>query len=448
MSQQSRWILALGLGAAMVASLSACSTTGGATTGDTTPSTSQESGTTQVSITWATTNSPTTLKAEEAIAAAFMAENPDIKVTVDAINFADYDTKLNTSLRAAKGPDVFRVNHPNVRAWADAGYLSDLKGSISANGVDMALFIPGLVEVGSLDGKQVTLPIDTDARAFWYNPKLLKKAGIVDAQGKAKAPETWAELVDSVAKFKGTDTYGYVFRTDSDYAMAYEAVGPYMKAAGGKILSSDAQPKAVAGDDPHTIAAVTLLQSIVKTGAVPPGEANMSEQTSYSLFAGGKVAMMTAGPWARDAIVKAAPGFKYGEDYALTVIPVPAAGDASATTSGGWQIGVNAKSEHAEAAGRFMAYFERAENLTKLASNNSFPPLIKGMEGEPFASDPFFDAFKELLPHSGLPITPVSQMAQVSAEFEVSARAAVNDGKDVTQELKAFDTRVNEQVLQ
>jgi len=335
-----------------------------------------------------------------------------------------------------------------VQAWTSAGYLADLTQAIGDQNVDTSMFVPGLLAIGKVNGKQYAMPIDTDARAFWYNPKLLVKAGIVDASGAAKPPATWDELVADVAKFKGSGTYGYVYRTDSDYAMAYEAVGPYLKTAGGKVLSGDSKPMAVAAGDPNTVAAVTLLQKIAATGAVPPGEANMSEQTSEDLFANGQVAMMTAGPWAKDAILKTKPDLKYGSDYSLTVIPTPQAGGTSASSSGGWQIGVNAKSKNAAAAAKFLAFFEKPENLVTLASSNSFPPLIDGMSGAPFGTDPFYDAFKRLLPNSGLPITPVAQLAQVSAAFEVAGRAAVNEGKDVKTELSDFDKKVNEQVLQ
>jgi multiple sugar transport system substrate-binding protein len=445
MGQSRRWKVTVAVALMTALGASACSTAGNQQQ----PQTSQSSGAAQqTTITWGTTGNDSLLAAERKIIDAFQAANPNITAKLQATNFADFDTKMTTALRSGQGPDVFRVNHPNVQAWTNAGYLADLTQPMSDNGVDTAKFIPGLLDIGKVNGKQYTLPIDTDCRAFWYNPKLLVKAGIVDGSGKAKPPTTWDELVADVAKFKDSGTYGYVFRTDSDYAMAYEAVGPYLKTAGGKILSSDAQPKAVAADDPNTVAAVTLLQKIVATGAIPPGEAKMSEQTSENLFANAKVAMMTAGPWAKDAILKTNPKLKYSTDYTLTTIPTPQAGGTSASASGGWQIGMNAKSKNAQAAAKFLAFFEQPDNLVTLASSNSFPPLTDGMNGAPFGTDPFYDAFKKLLPNSGLPITPVAQLAQVSAAFEVAGRAAVNQNKDVKTELADFDKKVNEQVLQ
>lgn len=440
MSRQRRWktpmvwIAVIGMVVLSACSTAPDSTGGGGGNGTTT-------------ITWATTGSDTLLAAEREIIAAFEKEYPDIHVEVEAINFADFDTKMTTSLRAGQGADVFRVNHPNVQAWTNAGYLADLGGVLDEQQFSTDDFIPGLLDIGKVNNGQYTLPIDTDCRAFWYNPKLLKEAGIVDADGEAKPPETWDELIDAVSKFKGPDTYGYVYRTDSDYAMAYEAVGPYLKTAGGKVLSEDGG-QAVASGDANTVAAVELLQTIAGTKSVPPGEANMSEETSNKLFASGRVAMMTAGPWARDAILQSDPDLKLGEDFAVTTIPTPEAGQESASASGGWQVGLNAESSEADAAAQFLTYFEQPDNLVKLATSNSFPPLNDGLSGEPYSNDPFYEPFTTMLPNSGLPITPVAQLAQVAAEFESSTRKAVNEGADVKEQLSAFDKLVNEQVLQ
>ncbi len=444
MIQHRRWFLGSSAIAAGLLGLVGCSTSG-QPSGQSSGAPSSGAKTT---ITYDTVGNDSLIAAERKIVSAFEQANPDVTVNVQAGNFSDYDTKMTTAFRSGQAGDVLRINHPNVQAWTSAGYLADLTQAIGDQKVDTGKFVPGLLAIGKVNGKQYAMPIDTDARAFWYNPKLLVKAGMVDASGAAKPPATWDELVADVTKFKGSGTYGYVYRTDSDYAMAYEAVGPYLKTAGGKVLSGDSKPMAVSAGDSNTVAAVTLLQKIAATGAVPPGEANMSEQTSEDLFANGQVAMMTAGPWAKDAILKTKPDLKYGSDYSLTVIPTPQAGGTSASSSGGWQIGVNAKSKNAAAAAKFLAFFEKPENLVTLASSNSFPPLIDGMSGAPFGTDPFYDAFKKLLPNSGLPITPVAQLAQVSAAFEVAGRAAVNEGKDVKTELSDFDKKVNEQVLQ
>ncbi|MEA5055211.1 MAG: sugar ABC transporter substrate-binding protein, partial [Propionicimonas sp.] len=298
-------------------------------------------------------------EAEQKIIDAFTKENPGITVKMEKVAFADYDTKLTTQLRAGTGPDVFRVNHPNVQLWAGAGYLADLTNAMKE--VDTKTFVPGLLAIGQMNGTYYALPIDTGNRALWYNPKLLKSVGV------DKAPSTWADLLDTVSKFKDDkDVYGYCFLTNSDYAMAYETVGPYMAAAGGVILNDASPAQAVAATDAATVSAVKLLQDIAKTGEIPPGSANMDGDTRAALFAGGQCALMIGGTWERPTIEKDNPDAVFGEDYAVAVVPTPEAGQKSATTGGGWMLGVNAKSPQADAAAKFFSFFTKSESLKML----------------------------------------------------------------------------------
>lgn len=397
------------------------------------------------SLTWATETEDARLPAEKAVVDSCAAElNIDVKI--QQIPSGTYDTKMTTSLRGGTGPDVFRVNHPNVQSWVNAGFLADITSAVSDGTISTSELIPGLVAIGNVGGKQYTLPSDTDARTLFYNPKLLASAGLTDSAGKARPPATWSELVDAVKKFSG-DTYGYAFRSDGDYAMAYEAVGPYIKQAQGTVVSNDGTPKAAAADDKGTNAAVQLLQDIVKTGSVPPGENNLSDTTIAQLFAGGKLAMFTGGPWVRAQLLTANSNLKYGVDYATAVIPVQHAGEKSASTSGGFQNGINKKTKNMDASVKFLNCMEKPDNLEKQAVTTAFAPVKGALDKAPFSDDPFYAAFKEVLPQSGLPITPVQQLAQVAAAFESTVLPAVVEGKSVQSQLSAFDDQVNNQIL-
>lgn len=387
-------------------------------------------------ITWATESSGPQLEAEKKVVAAFHDANPSITVTVDAVAFDSYDTKLTTALRAGTGPDVFRVNHPNIQAWTNAKFLAPLDDV----GVDTAPFIPALVTAGQVNGTQYTLPMDTDARALFYNPDLLKKAGI-DAP-----PATWAELLSDVTKVKATGAYGYAFRNSGDYDMAYETVGPYMNTAGGELLTKDGA-QAGAANSAGTVAAVQLIQDIVKAGVVPPGQTNMTEDTMNQLFAQGKLAFMVGGPWERPTILKDNPKAVYGKDFATAPIPTQQSGGKSASTSGGWQIGIAASSKSPAAAKALLAFLEQPDNLIAIAESSTFPPLTTGLESEPWKSDPFYDAYKTVLPNSGLPIPPVPQLAQIAAALQKNVAPAVLGGSPAKDALSAFDTQVNQQIL-
>lgn len=394
-----------------------------------------------VTITYVTGNTGVTLqKGEQALITSFEKKNPDIKVKVESIPFADYDTKLTTELRSGAGPDIGRVNHTDIQTWAGAGFLSPLADAISSNKIDLSNFIPGLVEIGKIKGQQLTLPLTTDARAFWYNPSLLTKAGI------DKPPATWDELVTDAKKFNGTGVYGFAFASDNDYSLTYESVGPWMKVADGKILNTDGS-KAVSASSGGTVAAVELLQSLVKAGVTPPGENKLDQNTMAQLFSQGKLAFMLGGPWQQTALLTDNPKATYGTDYATTVLPVQSEGQPTATVAGGWQVGIFKNSQHKEAAGKLLAFLAQPENLKKLNALEAFPPIKNGLTGAPWNTE-FFKAFNDVLPHAGLPMTPVSQISQVSATFESTILPAItNPNQSASSALKSFDQQVNSQIL-
>jgi multiple sugar transport system substrate-binding protein len=398
----------------------------------------------KVTITYATSAGADVFnKGEKVLIDAFQKANPNITVKVEQIPLANYNTKLTTEFRGGQGPDLGRVNHTDIQTFAAGNFLAPLDSIIKDDKIDTDQLIPGLVDVGKVAGKQMTLPIGTDTRALFYNPALLKSKGI------DKPPATWEELLADVKLFAGGDVYGYGFPSDTDYALTYETVGPYMKGADGEILKSDGKTsKAVAADSDGTLAAVKLIQDIVKTGAVPPGTDNMTGDTLGQLFAQNKLAFMLGGPWVKATLETNNPNIKYGTDYETSVVPVQKAGEPSGSTAGGWQIGVFKNSKNQAAAGKLLAYIMERENLITLNKAEAFPPLKDGLSTSPWSDDPFYKAYNEILPHAGLPLPPVTRIAEVSAAFEKTVIPVIVDpSKSAESALKDFDQQVNTQIL-
>jgi len=407
----------------------------------------EPSTTTKPTIVWGTQVSDSQRAVETKIVKACGVE-AGANVTIQVTPFSNYDTKLSTALKGGDAPDVFRINWPNVQIYHNAGYLADLSKPIAAGTIKTSELIPGLVAIGTLSGGQYSLPNDTDGRALYYSPKLFKQAGIVDDSGNALPPETWSDLVADVKKFNpDSGVYGFSFQQQTPYSALIEAVGPFLKASNGTVVSGAKKPESVASKDASSIAAMQLLQNIVKTGSVPPGLSNMQDTTQTNLFAAGKLAMFTGGPWDRGQILDANPSAKYGVDYATAVIPVQKAGEASGTSSGGWENGINAKSKHLEQDYKFLNCMESPKNLLKQASTGSFPPLKDGMNQPPFSKDPFWSAYKKMMPKSGTALPAIPQLNQYCGDYQAAFQEIVLQNKPVKSTLRDFDAKENGQVL-
>lgn len=424
----SRRTLLLSGGAIAASAMAACS-----------PSSAKPSGNGGSTLTWATESEGPALDAEKQVIHSFEEKHSNVRVNVQQIPFTAYDTTLLTALKSKQGPDVFRVNHPNIGAWGSGGLLAPLEQS----GVNEDGLLPSLVKMGNMSGKQYTYPMDTDCRVLFYNPSLLAKHGVHGA------PSTWDELVSAVARFKGTGIYGYGFVTAGDYATAYATVGPYVKAAGAEFLTSQGGTmKAAAAAQPGVVDSMELLQRIVATGTTPPGESNMTNDVIAQLFAKDKLAFFIQTPASLTSIKQDRPSAKEGRDYASAVIPVQHAGDKSASVLGGYEIGVSAYTKNRSAAFALASYIEQPENLRKIAAaGGTLPAVVDAFKNSPFGSDPFYDSFKELLPRSSLVVPPIAQFSQVCAAMNTTLLPAILNGKSSTSALDAFDDQVNGQIL-
>jgi len=419
--------------------LTACSTPGSGTTSGGASTTANQ---TPVNLVYSTVASGEVLsKGEQPVIDAFMAANPNIKVTIESTPVGDYATKLSTQFRGGAGPDMGRVNGADMRGWQAAGFLTPLDQVVKDQNIDTAAFIPALLGNATINGSLAVLPLGTDTRVLYYNPKLLA------AQGITQPPTTWDEMLADVAKFKGTGVYGFGFMdSGNDYAMSSETVGPFVKGAGGWLVNPDTL-KAVGSSDPAVLQALQFVQELVKTGATPPGGSN-TEPLLAQLFSQNKLAMMLGGPWVRQDILQANPDFKYGQDYLNTVVPVPKAGMVSGSTSGGWFIGIFKNSKNQDACAKLLAFIQQKENIGKLNTGEAFPPRVDGLTMSPWADDPFYKAYAEQLKGTGRVIPPIAGSHEVAVDFLNAVSPVLLDPtKSAADALKAFDDLVNSTVL-
>lgn len=56
----------------------------------------------------------------------FNEKHPNVQVKVTYTPWADYWTKLKTSLAGNSGPDVYWMNGPNFHSYASSGLIKDL----------------------------------------------------------------------------------------------------------------------------------------------------------------------------------------------------------------------------------------------------------------------------------------------------------------------------------
>lgn len=86
----------------------------------------------------------------------------------------DVLNNLTTAVKANNSPDIAVLDNPFMPTAVDSGLVTDLGNSdVKVSGFDANIEGPGIV-----DGKQYGLAFGTNALGLYYNPTILKKAGV------------------------------------------------------------------------------------------------------------------------------------------------------------------------------------------------------------------------------------------------------------------------------
>ncbi len=139
------------------------------------------------------------LQAIQALVTVYNSQNPDTKVELSVVPFANLDTLLTTQASAGQAPDLARVTAPSLYD----NYALDLRPYFQ----DKAFPKQFLAEPMSLttlpNGAVFGFPHDLTMNGPFINLTLVKKAGLALPKGDKVSWATWMDLASKVAKATG-----------------------------------------------------------------------------------------------------------------------------------------------------------------------------------------------------------------------------------------------------
>lgn len=357
------------------------------------------------------------------IVKAFEKENPDVKVDVTTLPYADYFTALQTDLAGGTVSDVFDIEFANYAAYQANGVLAPLEG------VDTSVYQASLADAYSTDGTPYALPSSFSNVVLFYNADLFDAADL----DYPTADWTWAD--EQAAAEKLTDSGAGVW---GDYQpISYHEYYKTVAQAGGDFLTKDGS--AVAFNSPEGLAAAEWL--VGKSGTTMPTAEQGAGTPDFDsgLFAEGKLAMWHTGIWMFGGLADA--GFAWD----IAVEP----GDttpASALFSNG--VAVSAGTKNADAAQRFAEFLTSSKTMVdvRLDSGWELPPIADESQldayldkGDPANRQAVFDSLEQvaLAPSIGEGQTEMQDI--VSEELTEAAAGR----KSVQEALDSAEKRVN-----
>ena len=301
----------------------------------------------------------TQLELFEEIAEDYMADHPEVTdIAFDPVPFEGYTTALTTQIAGSNPPDLAWVLERDAPDFVDSGALADLMPTLeSAEGYEVDDLTPAATELWTSGDALYAYPLSTSPMGVFYNADLLEEAGVKQTPDELVASGDWTwdnarEVAAQVAA--NTESEGLVVR-DWDYKN-WIVLASIWRGFGAEAWSEDGTECGF--DSPEMTEAMTFLHdAIFEHQALPaPG-------TTADFFAG--EAGMTITQISRASLLAEDP-------FGWSIVPLPSgpAGDAQVIGQAG--IGVVAKSDHAQVAADFLAFFTDPENSAKLAAY--FPP--------------------------------------------------------------------------
>lgn len=311
----------------------------------------------------------------EKIVSSFEDANPGVTVKLQVTPWEQYWTKLQAAASGGAAPDVFWMNGVNFQLYASNGVLAPLSDQIKEDDVDMGVYPEALVDLYSLNGQQYGMPKDFDTIGLWYNKTLFDAAGIAYPDDSW----TWQDLKDAAAKLtdKAAGTYGITAALEGqqDY---YNTIFQ----AGGHVVSEDGKTSGF--DDPATIEGLRFWTDLIESGSSPSMQ-QMTDTSPLQWFESGKTAMFYGGSWNVTEFKKN----EYTVDK-VDVAPLPKGKERAVVIHGLANV-VNAKTEHADAAWKFVQFLGSKEAAMIQGETGTVIPAYAGTQQAWVDASPDYD---------------------------------------------------------
>ena len=195
--------------------------------------------------------------------------------------------ELLTKLRSIGGtkdaPAIMQVFEIGTKYMIDSGYIEPMQKFIDEDGYDLEQLEENILNYYRVDGELYSMPFNSSTPVMLYNKDAFKEAGL----DPEKAPETFADVIDTAAKLKTDDMYGFSMLT---YGWFFEELvatqgGLYVNEENGR--SGDATEAVFNGAEGLNV--FRFLNDMNKAGTF--GNFGTNWDDIRAAFSSGKVAM-------------------------------------------------------------------------------------------------------------------------------------------------------------
>ncbi len=382
----------------------------------------------------------------------FEAQNPGIKVEQVPIpgSYNDIVNKLSLLYRnPSTAPDVAEIPTGQIGLWESSGFLKPLNSYLPST-TWWSKFPSVVKSEGTFSGNVYAVDQGENDSAIVYNKLLFQKAGIPVPW----KPKTWNDILVAARKIKS----------------ALPGVVPLWLNAGSgsgangllqginNFIVGTSTPKIQDGnkwvvDSPGIRDSMTFMKEVYQEGlgaSVSQLFSPNAVTTPLPLFAKGQLAMAVGsnyytGNWTKFI------GAPYwaGAAKSIAVTPIPTeSGSGIASTLGGWDYAISAKSGNASAAFKLINIMENEQNSIDAANWAGWVTPNKDYWTSPafvnFA--PYQLLFAQILPHATLTPSSSDYSIWVQGMGNATGQIAQNPSTSVSSAVGTLSSYVSNQL--
>jgi ABC-type glycerol-3-phosphate transport system substrate-binding protein len=300
----------------------------------------------------------------------FQQKFPNITIQKTTQVTDQYPNLLQLAMKASTSPDVFLIpSTPDLVEQVGQSWLKPLDTWATQNW--RSIFPKQAFAEGSniFQGKLYTAPYDGPAPwlQLYLNNKLFKAAGLVDASGNVKAPQTWDEVrtaAQAITK-AGNGAVGWGFGDKQKTILPWQLMlcqtSGCPDAEGGFDMRTGLYSW---GSNPVYIDWFKFFMGMKQDGTIFANAMSIDDETARVNFATDKFGMLIGGVWVQSGWQKTNPDFT---DYTVVALPHQSVKPTSYfySSPGGVGFGVSNQTRNADTAWQWFSWLNSPEAATR-----------------------------------------------------------------------------------
>ncbi len=347
----------------------------------------------------------------------FNEANPDVEISMQRMEWATYYNKLMVAAVDGRGPEIFVIHASTLPRMKRAGFIGPATDLFGNGGLPKEDFDPYVLKQVEYGDTMIGVPLDIHPQGLYCNADMLKRIGLVDSKGEARAPVNKEEFVKVLSELRDSKDGQWGFSLTL-WRNNFQSLLPQF---GGRYLDENGKADL---NNPGNIKALEFLSSLEKQKLVPPPENNMG----WVGYRQKKVGMVFDGVYMLGDLLRL-------NDLKYIGAPVPTIGDHPGTMADSHVLCMrqNLSEVQREGAERFIRFLSK--NSIQWAGAGQVPARKSVRALPEFKKMQVQYAFSQQIPYMMYPPrTPI--LFELSLEIDLAVEKAMRGRATAAEALK------------